>query len=153
MRNLFNGKRGDDGSNGPPAWTTGPGKKPRWRFLRTCLPVVVALSVSLLSLACKPETGELFLGEDELCELYINGEFHEMLDLWAKRYGVNTLCLSPSADTEGEVVVTVAVANREDELTPDQRKEIENMASSLLEALVSRQGWSARYPKRTVQVL
>lgn len=96
---------------------------------------------------------------DELCELLIGQRLHEVTDLWTYRYAVVVLCQSAQVSPQdrsirqGEIVVTVSAANGQPPVSEAGLLRTKDQLQVTFDVVVNQQGWSERYPKRTLQVI
>jgi hypothetical protein len=102
------------------------------------------------------------LPDDRLCELWVGHALRQVTDLWRRRYAVTVSCQSPQPvdgasarqnSENGEIMVTVTLANGEPEQTPEEAGVAEKLLRSALESIVERQGWTDRYTMNRLQFL
>jgi hypothetical protein len=100
------------------------------------------------------------LPDDRLCEMWVAHDLRSLTALWARRYAVTVWCMSTkeSADAagyhwggQGEITVTVTLANGQEPLGARAGSDAENMLRAQLEGACRRAGWTTRYPRRSLQ--
>jgi hypothetical protein len=150
------------------------GRRPFWGS-RLAAPVttVATIIVAIMYMACVDRQPsrvaegsaaeplrEPVLSDDRVCEMWIAHSIRELTDLWARRYAVTVWCMSTkeSAETagyhwsgEGEITVTVTLANAQDALSARAEADAEGLLRAQLEGACRRTGWTTRYPRRLLQ--
>jgi hypothetical protein len=105
---------------------------------------------------------ESVLSDDRLCELWVAQQIHQLTDVWRQRYGLLVACQATEESArsvnqpwagQGEIVVTVTLANGEDQPSAEQGASAESLLRSALEGAAVRGGFEERYPKRRLQFL
>ena len=117
-------------------------------------------AVLMAAAACKRDSTQdtkSILSDDRLCEVWVAQQIHQLTDMWRQRYGLvvwcqategSALALKRQWNGQGEITVTVTLANNEDQPLSDQVKAAESLLRSQLESAVLLGGLTERYPKR-----
>ena len=97
------------------------------------------------------------LDDDRLCEIWVTQQMHQLTDMWRQRYGLVVWCQATEASAralkrqwtgQGQIAVTVTLANGEDQPLPDQATSAASLLRGQLEAAVLFGGLTDRYPER-----
>lgn len=103
---------------------------------------------------------EPVLSDDRLCEMWVAHDLRSLTDLWARRYAITVWCMSTKESAEaagyhwngeGEITVTVTLANGQDALSARAESDAEGLLRAKLEGVCRRAGWTTRYPRRLLQ--
>ena len=133
-------------------------------LLRLVLGLLAATSL-FVSIGCGREReadASSVLSDDRLCELWVTQQMHQLTDMWRQRYGLVVSCQRTEASArsmnrpwtgQGEIGVTVTLANGERPPSVDEAASAESLLRGALESAVTAGRFVERYPKRQLRFL
>ena len=123
------------------------------------------LPVSLVMTGCDRGVDrrlQPILSDDRLCEVWVAQQLHQLTDMWRQRYGLVVRCQGTAESAQvmnrqwtgqGEIVVTVTLANGEERPSKDQAASAEALLRTQMETAVGSGRLANQYPQRQLRFL
>jgi hypothetical protein len=130
---------------------------------RSLIAAFCLLTALLVMTGCdrgKYERLQPILSDDRFCEVWLSQQLHQLTDMWRQRYGLVVWCQGSAESAQamnrewtgqGEIVVTVTLANGEESPSTDQAASAEMLLRTQLEKAVATARLADQYPKRQLR--